>query len=136
MVQFPVVPDRMALLNVDLQNCFVRGAGADGQDVLERVNRVARACRAAGIPVWSEIELAWRLQRPRRDGRYAPWLAVTGTKRSPFFPETPTLDELGIRGVELGNWFGVFAPAAFQAGPILLSTEHRSDRAAQLESDA
>lgn len=28
--------------------------------------------------------------------------------------------------------FGVFAPAAFQAGPILLSTEHRSDRAAQL----
>ena len=28
--------------------------------------------------------------------------------------------------------FGVFAPAAFQAGPILLSTEHRADRDAQL----
>ncbi|QNF93455.1 lipopolysaccharide biosynthesis protein [Janibacter sp. YB324] len=28
--------------------------------------------------------------------------------------------------------FGVLAPAALQAGPILLSTEHRSDRAAQL----
>ena len=32
-----------------------------------------------GIPVWSEVELAWRL-RSRRGGRGpAPWLAVTGT---------------------------------------------------------
>jgi tripartite-type tricarboxylate transporter receptor subunit TctC len=46
-----------------------------------------------------------------REGR-ARLLAVTGTKRSPFFPDTPTLSELGIKGVELGNWFGVFAPAA------------------------
>jgi tripartite-type tricarboxylate transporter receptor subunit TctC len=46
-----------------------------------------------------------------REGR-AKLLAVTGTKRSPFFPDTPTLAELGIKGVELGNWFGIFAPAA------------------------
>lgn len=45
-----------------------------------------------------------------KEGR-AKLLAVTGTKRSPFFPEAPTLTELGIKGVELGNWFGVFAPA-------------------------
>ena len=45
-----------------------------------------------------------------REGRTR-LLAVTGTKRSPFFPEAPTLTELGIKGVELGNWFGVFAPA-------------------------
>lgn len=45
-----------------------------------------------------------------REGR-ARLLAVTGTKRSAFFPDTPTLTELGIKGVELGNWFGVFAPA-------------------------
>lgn len=45
-----------------------------------------------------------------REGR-ARLLAVTGTKRSPFFPQTPTLTELGVPGVELGNWFGVFAPA-------------------------
>ena len=45
-----------------------------------------------------------------REGR-ARLLAVTGTKRSTFFPEAPTLTELGIKGVELGNWFGVFAPA-------------------------
>ena len=45
-----------------------------------------------------------------REGR-ARLLAVTGARRSPFFPDTPTLTELGIKGVELGNWFGVFAPA-------------------------
>lgn len=45
-----------------------------------------------------------------REGR-AKLLAVTGTKRSSFFPDTPTLTELGIKGVELGNWFGVWAPA-------------------------
>ena len=46
-----------------------------------------------------------------REGR-AKLLAVTGSKRSPFFPDAPTLTELGIKGVELGNWFGIFAPAA------------------------
>lgn len=49
-----------------------------------------------------------------REGR-AHLLAVTGTKRSPFFPDAPTLTELGIKGVELGNWFGVFAPAGTPA---------------------
>jgi len=46
-----------------------------------------------------------------REGR-ARLLAVTGSKRSTFFPDVPTLTELGIKGVELGNWFGLFAPAA------------------------
>lgn len=49
-----------------------------------------------------------------REGR-ARLLAVTGARRSPFFPDAPTLTELGIKGVELGNWFGVFAPAATPA---------------------
>ncbi len=46
-----------------------------------------------------------------REGRVR-LLAVTGAKRSPFFPDVPTLTELGVKGVELGNWFGVFAPAS------------------------
>lgn len=40
------------------------------------------AAAAAGIPVWSEVELAWRLRTvvPRENGSGpAPWLAVTGT---------------------------------------------------------
>jgi ureidoacrylate peracid hydrolase len=54
MVDFAVVPQRTALLNVDMQNCFVEGspiAAPDGLLVLERVNRLAAACRTAGILV-------------------------------------------------------------------------------------
>ena len=54
MVDFAVIPQRTALLNVDLQNCFVEGspiAAPDGRVVLERVNRLAAACRKAGILV-------------------------------------------------------------------------------------
>ena len=32
-----------------------------------------------GVPVWSEIELAWQVQAPLPGGGYAPWLALTGT---------------------------------------------------------
>ena len=54
MVDFPVVPQRTALLNIDLQNCFVENspiAAPDGRLILERVNRLADGCRAAGILV-------------------------------------------------------------------------------------
>ncbi|MDO8447510.1 MAG: tripartite tricarboxylate transporter substrate binding protein [Rhodoferax sp.] len=37
-------------------------------------------------------------------------LAVAGTKRSSFFPEVPTLSELGFKGAELDIWFGLWAP--------------------------
>ncbi len=37
-------------------------------------------------------------------------LAVAGTKRSSFFPEMPTLSELGFKGAELDIWFGLWAP--------------------------
>lgn len=37
-------------------------------------------------------------------------LGVASAKRSPFFPEVPTLAEQGIRGAELDIWFGVWAP--------------------------
>lgn len=43
-------------------------------------HEVLAAARARGVPVWSEVELAWRLRAPRLDGTGpAPWLAVTGT---------------------------------------------------------
>ncbi len=37
-------------------------------------------------------------------------LGVASAKRSPFFPDAPTLDEQGIRGAELDIWFGMWAP--------------------------
>ena len=54
MVDFAMVPERTALVNIDLQNCFVEGypiSAADGLAVVDRVNRLAAACRAAGIQV-------------------------------------------------------------------------------------
>ncbi|HXJ17740.1 MAG TPA: isochorismatase family cysteine hydrolase [Candidatus Polarisedimenticolia bacterium] len=54
MVDFAVVPERTALINVDMQNCFVHGspiAAPEGLVILERVNRLAAACRKAGILV-------------------------------------------------------------------------------------
>jgi tripartite-type tricarboxylate transporter receptor subunit TctC len=37
-------------------------------------------------------------------------LAVTGAKRSPAFPNVPTLGEGGLAGFELSPWFGLLAP--------------------------
>ncbi|MGE0037135.1 MAG: Bug family tripartite tricarboxylate transporter substrate binding protein [Xanthobacteraceae bacterium] len=38
-------------------------------------------------------------------------LAVTGQKRMPQLPNTPTLAELGIKGFEGGSWTGMWMPA-------------------------
>ncbi len=38
-------------------------------------------------------------------------LAVSGARRSPGFPELPTVAEAGVPGYEAGTWSGVIAPA-------------------------
>ncbi|WP_119156925.1 Bug family tripartite tricarboxylate transporter substrate binding protein [Caldimonas tepidiphila] len=38
-------------------------------------------------------------------------LAVTTAKRSSALPDVPTLEESGLKGFDLGTWFGVLAPA-------------------------
>lgn len=51
---FQVVPDKIALLNVDMQNCFVHGhptSAPDGLQLVERINQLAATCRQAGIVV-------------------------------------------------------------------------------------
>jgi len=42
-------------------------------------------------------------------------LAVTTSKRSPLFPDTPTMDEAGVPGYDLMNWYGIVAPAGTPA---------------------
>ena len=39
-------------------------------------------------------------------------LAVTTAKRSSALPDVPTLEEAGLKGFDIGTWFGVLAPAA------------------------
>jgi UDP-N-acetylmuramoylalanine--D-glutamate ligase len=58
--------------------------------------------RARGVPVWGEVELAWRLRDPDHD---TPWLAVTGTngKTTTVQMLDAILRAAGLRSVAAGN---------------------------------
>ncbi len=43
-------------------------------------------------------------------------LAVTTAKRSSALPDVPTLDEAGLKGFDIGTWFGVLAPGGHAQG--------------------
>ena len=45
-------------------------------------------------------------------------LAVTGPKRTGVLPDLPTFEESGVPGMNVTNWFGVFAPAGLPR-PVL-----------------
>jgi tripartite-type tricarboxylate transporter receptor subunit TctC len=38
-------------------------------------------------------------------------MGIAGTKRSSAMPDVPTLEELGIKGVDVTQWYAIFAPA-------------------------
>ena len=60
------------------------------------------AAAEAGIPIWGEVELAWRL-RPAEGA--APWLTITGTngKTTTVQMLTSMLRAAGLRAVSAGN---------------------------------
>ncbi len=59
------------------------------------------AAGEAGVPVWGDVELAWRLRRPDS----APWLAVTGTngKTTTVQMLASILKAAGLRTAAVGN---------------------------------
>ncbi|MCX5313635.1 UDP-N-acetylmuramoyl-L-alanine--D-glutamate ligase [Streptomyces sp. NBC_00154] len=62
------------------------------------------AAAEAGVPVWGDVELAWRLRG--HDGREpAPWLAVTGTngKTTTVRMLASILETAGLRTAAVGN---------------------------------
>ncbi|WP_347350416.1 UDP-N-acetylmuramoyl-L-alanine--D-glutamate ligase [Intrasporangium sp.] len=60
------------------------------------------AAAAAGVPVWGEVELAWRM---RAQEGAAPWLTVTGTngKTTTVGMLTSILQAAGLRATSAGN---------------------------------
>ena len=62
----------------------------------------ARRPPARGVPVWGEVELAWRLRDP---SHAAPWLGVTGTngKTTTVQMLDAILRAAGLRSVAAGN---------------------------------
>ena len=45
-----------------------------------------------------------------KSGKLLP-LAVTARNRTPFLPNVPTLQEIGLAGFDIETWYGVLAPA-------------------------
>jgi tripartite-type tricarboxylate transporter receptor subunit TctC len=57
------------------------------------------------------------------DNRVRP-IATTGTKRTPVYPDLPTVDEAGLKGFEVDLWLGIFGPAGMPAPVVAkLNTE-------------
>lgn len=52
-----------------------------------------------------------------RDGKVNV-LAVTSAKRSPLFPEVPTMAEAGVQGFDVSTWWGILAPAQTPAAVV------------------
>lgn len=76
---------------------------------------LARAA-ARGVPLWGEVELAWRLRDPEHD---TPWLAVTGTngKTTTVQMLEAMLRSAGLRTVACGNVGLPLVEAVMDPGP-------------------
>jgi nicotinamidase-related amidase len=60
MTNFSVIPTKTALVNIDMQNCFVENsplAAPRGPEILPRINKLADACRKAGALVIHTIHV-------------------------------------------------------------------------------
>ena len=87
---------------------------------------VLAEARRREIPVWGEVELAWRM-RPRSGG--APWLCVTGTngKTTTVLLLESMLRAAGVRAAAVGNvgtavLDAVLAPQAYDVLAVELSS--------------
>ncbi|HYG92026.1 MAG TPA: Mur ligase family protein, partial [Nocardioides sp.] len=84
-----------AVLPDDVDVLVVSPGFRPGAPLLEQAS-------ARGVPVWGEVELAWRLRDPARP---APWLCVTGTNGKTTTVEMldTILRAAGLRSVAAGN---------------------------------
>jgi tripartite-type tricarboxylate transporter receptor subunit TctC len=49
--------------------------------------------------------------RPHLDAKRAKAYFITSAVRNPVLADVPTAKEVGVPGLEMGSWFGLFAPA-------------------------
>ena len=56
--------------------------------------------------------------KPLTDDRRLHALATTGARRSPAYPDLPTVIEAGLPGFEVDLWIAVFAPVATPAAAV------------------
>jgi tripartite-type tricarboxylate transporter receptor subunit TctC len=83
---------------IDVAHIPYKGGGPAGVAVLSGESQMMFSTIAATLP----FVKAKRLTA----------LALTGTKRSPLLPDVPTFGESGVKGMDVGLWFVLLAPAA------------------------
>jgi tripartite-type tricarboxylate transporter receptor subunit TctC len=81
-----------------------KGIGASYTDMMDGKVQFAFSSIAGALPF-------------TQDDRVRP-LATTGLKRSPIYPDLPTVDEAGLKGYEVDLWLGIFTTAGVPA-PVL-----------------
>jgi tripartite-type tricarboxylate transporter receptor subunit TctC len=91
MEQFKVAAD------IDLAHAAYRGIGPAITDILGGQTQALFPGLAAALP-------------HIKAGKMRP-LAITGTKRHPLLPEVPTFEELGFKGFDGVQWYGIVGPA-------------------------
>src|SRR3954447_3066098 len=82
---------------VDATHVPYRGIGASYTDMMTNKIQFAFSSIAGALPFTT-------------DNRVRP-IATTGLKRVDVYPDTPTVDEAGLKGFEVDLWLGIFAPA-------------------------
>ena len=83
--------------DLDIQHVAYRGIGPAIADILGGQTQALFPGLAAGLP---QIKA----------GKMRP-LAVTGIKRHPLLPDVPTFEELGYKGFDGVQWYGIVGPA-------------------------
>lgn len=83
-------------MGVPLQHVAYKGGGPAVTDLI-----------AGNVPIM--IDTYFTFRPFVESGKVKIW-ATLGKQRSKLLPDTPTLAELGYRGVTAENWYGLFAP--------------------------
>ena len=92
-----VMEQLKAAAGFDMITAHYRGVGPAFQDLLGGQVEVMTPGLAAGLPYI-------------RNGKVKP-IAITGHQRHPLLPSVPTFEELGYKGFDALQWYGIVGPA-------------------------
>jgi tripartite-type tricarboxylate transporter receptor subunit TctC len=96
--------------DLDIQHVAYRGIGPAITDILGGQTQALFPGLAAALP-------------HIKAGKMRP-LAVTGTKRHPLLPDVPTFEELGYKGFDGVQWYGIVGPANLP--PAIVATLNKT----------
>jgi tripartite-type tricarboxylate transporter receptor subunit TctC len=85
------------MTNVDMLHVADKGLGPALTDLVGGPLELIISTMASALPQVKQGKL-----RP---------LALTTARRSPCFPEVPTMQESGVKGYEFSTWYGLLVPA-------------------------